>query len=69
MDLQSRGVPEEIQLGCPLDDFCLGNCVNMQISAAITETYMFSNIFATMHYIISKNLISSISGKLCIVIS
>ena len=32
----------------------LGNCVNMQISAAITETSIFFNILATMHYIISK---------------
>ena len=32
----------------------LGNCVNMQISAAITETSIFFNIFPTMHYIISK---------------
>ena len=32
----------------------LGNCVNIQISAAITETSIFFNIFPTMHYIISK---------------
>ena len=32
----------------------LGNCVNMQISADITETSIFFNILATMHYIISK---------------
>ena len=32
----------------------LGNCVNVQISAAITETSIFVNILATMHYIISK---------------
>ena len=78
----------------------LGNCVNMQISADITETSIFFNILATMHYIISKmvstlyvfmvkncsimhmhicvcklgqplskNLVSSISGKLCMIIS
>ena len=33
-----------------------GNCVNMQISAAITETSIFFNIFAIMHYTISKNV-------------
>ena len=27
----------------------LGNCVNMQISAGITETSIFFNILATMH--------------------
>ena len=32
----------------------LGNCVNMQISAAVTETSIFFNILAIMHYIISK---------------
>ena len=32
----------------------LGDCVNMQISAAITETSIFFNILAIMHYIISK---------------
>ena len=32
----------------------LSNCVNMQISAAITEISIFCNILATMHYIISK---------------
>ena len=32
----------------------LSNCVNMQISAAITEISSFFNILATMHYIISK---------------
>ena len=32
----------------------LSNCVNMQISAAITEISIFFNILATMHYIISK---------------
>ena len=78
----------------------LGNCVNMQISAAITETSIFFNILTTMHYIISKiasthyvfmvkkiylmnmhisvcklgpplskNLISSIFGELCMIIS
>ena len=77
----------------------LSNCVNMQISAAITEISIFFNILTTMHYIISeivsthmfmvnecylmnmhicvcklvtpllKNLISSISGKLCMIIS
>ena len=32
----------------------LGNCVNMQISDAITETSIFFNILENMHYIISK---------------
>ena len=32
----------------------LSNCVNMQISAAITEISIFFNILATMHYIILK---------------
>ena len=32
----------------------MGNCVNMQISAAITETSIFFNSLAIMHYIISK---------------
>ena len=77
----------------------LSNCMNMQISAAITDISIFFNILATMHYIISKivsthmfswsknvvlwicicvckcgppflkNLISSISGKLYMIIS
>ena len=32
----------------------LSNCVNMQISAVITEISIFFNILATMHYIILK---------------
>ena len=32
----------------------LGNCVKMQNSAAISETSIFFNILAIMHYIISK---------------
>ena len=32
----------------------LGNCVNMHVSAAITETSNFFNILANIHYIISK---------------
>ena len=34
----------------------LGNCVNMQISAAITETSIFFIILAIVHYIISKTM-------------
>ena len=34
----------------------LGNCVNMQMSASITETSIFFNILETMHYIISKSV-------------
>ena len=36
----------------------LGNSVNMQINTVITETYIFFNILATMHYIIS-NMVST----------
>ena len=36
----------------------LSTCVNMQISAAITEISIFFNILATMHYII-LNIVST----------
>ena len=42
----------------------LGNCVNMQISAAVTETSIFFNILAIMHYIISSLHVCSHGQKM-----
>ena len=52
MDLQSHGVLKKLNLVVLWTT--LGNCMNVQISAAITETSIFVNILATMHYIMSK---------------
>ncbi len=42
----------------------LGNCVNMQISAAITEASIYFNILATMHYNITKIVSTHVLKKL-----
>ena len=69
MDLQSHGSVKKFNLVVLLAT--LGNCVNMQTSVVITETSIFFNILATIHYIISKmvsicNIMFSWSNKCCL---
>ena len=69
MDLQSHGVREEIQLGCPLDIYvfmvkkcCLMNMhMCMQIRTAIIEKPNFFNIWKTVHDNIMKMVSTHVS--------
>ena len=54
MDLQSHGVPEEIQLGCSLDDLEQLREMCKLVPPLLKYRSIFFNILATMHYIISK---------------